>query len=269
MKKLMPYVAAFFFGVFILGVFAAMMFYSWQGLANIFPDDLLGQGFGMQMFDIAALVWFGAMVYRSRSTNQYVVSLIGFLVGLVGTLGLIGIEVGLSSGMLEREMMIKPLTYIFIAVMVVHVVLVYAHHANAPEVAADISLGIEKAKITDRAEQEATDYLTKNVQGLSAPIARELIQRVKDDLGLRTASREVLDLPALEMSDTVADVQEKGGGLMENFLSTLSRGRANGAKKYGSSVPSVELTSPLLTPTPSPAAGDVVPDDIGDKKPKS
>ncbi len=257
MKKLVPYIAAFFFAVFVLGIFAAMMFYSWQGLANIFPNDLLGQGFGMLLFDVAALVWFAAMVYRSRSIGQYVVSFIGFLVGLVGTLGLIGIEIGLSSGMLEREAMVKPLTYIFIGVLVGHVVLVYSHHASAPEMAADISLGVEKAKITGRAEEAATRYLTENIEGLARPIAAELIQRVKDDLGLRPAGGEVLDLPALEVGETVEDLQKEGGGMLANFLSRLSRGRANGVKKYESSVRSAGEISKRPTPTPSPAAGAV------------
>lgn len=232
MKKLVPFIAAFFFAVFVLGIFAAMMFYSWQGLANIFPDDLLGQGFGMLNFDVAALVWFSAMVYRSRSIGQYVVSFIGFMVGLVGTLGLIGIEVGLSSGMLVRADMVKPLTYIFIGVLVGHVVLIYAHHASAPEMAADISLGVEKAKITGRAEEAATRYLTDNIEGLSQPIAAELIKRVKDDLNLRPAGGVVLDLPALNV-DPVADAssEPKVNPLTWAFWKSFVN-KPNGARTY-------------------------------------
>lgn len=232
MKKLVPFIAAFFFAVFVLGIFAAMMFYSWQGLANIFPDDLLGQGFGMLNFDVAALVWFSAMVYRSRSIGQYVVSFIGFMVGLVGTLGLIGIEVGLSSGMLVRADMVKPLTYIFIGVLVGHVVLIYAHHASAPEMAADISLGVEKAKITGRAEEAATRYLTDNIEGLSQPIAAELIKRVKDDLNLRPAPGVVLDLPALNV-DPVAEASStpKVNPLTWAFWKSFVN-KPNGARTY-------------------------------------
>jgi hypothetical protein len=263
MKKLVPYIAAFFFAVFVLGIFAAMMFYSWQGLANIFPDDLAGQGFGMLLFDVAALVWFGAMVYRSRSIGQYVVSFIGFLVGLVGTLGLIGIEIGLSSGMLERAAMVKPLTYIFIGVLVGHVVLVYSHHASAPEMAADISLGVEKAKITGRAEEAATRYLTENIEGLSQPIAAELIKRVKDDLNLRPAGGVVLDLPALNV-EPVADAssEPKVNPLTWAFWKTLIN-KPNGARTYEQAA-GVPAPSPAPSPTYHPVGYEPMPEEQGE-----
>jgi hypothetical protein len=265
MRKLVPYIAAFFFAVFVVGVFAAMMLYSWQGLANIFPDDLLGQGFGMLMFDLAALIWFAAMVYRSRSVAQYVLAFIGFGIGLLGTLGLIGIEVGLSSGMFEAGSMQRPLTYIFIGVLVGHVVLIYAHHASAPEMAADISLGIEKAKITDRAEKEASDYLMKNIEGLSAPIAQKLIERVTEDLGLRPRRGEVLDLPALEVTEQREKPKE---AVVPNFLSWLLPSRGNGARKYESSVTDAVNTSAPQTPTQSPAQTDAGSEDLDESKPK-
>lgn len=249
MKKLVPYIAAFFFAVFVLGIFAAMMFYSWQGLANIFPNDLLGQGFGMLMFDLAALIWFSTMVYRSRSISQYVIAFVGFLVGLIGTLGLIGIEVGLSSGMLERADMVSPLTYIFIAVMVGHVVLIYSHHASAPEMAADISLGVEKAKITGRAEEAATRYLTDNIEGLSRPIAAELIRRVQNDLNLRPTSRDVLDLPALTVEETAPAIDSTGKVSPLDFFRGLFHKKNDQPRTYEQAVP-VHAPTPAQGETP-------------------
>lgn len=256
MKKLTPFIVAFFFATFVLGIFAAMMFYSWQGLANIFPDDLAGQGFGMLMFDIAALVWFSALIYRSYSIGQYVVSFIGFLVGLVGTLGLIGIEIGLSSGLYQSADMVQPLTYIIIGVLVSHVVLIYAHHASAPEMAADISLGVEKAKITGRAEEAATRYLTDNIEGLSQPITAELIKRVKDDLNLRPTGGVVLDLPALNV-DSVADAssEPKVNPLTWVFWKPLVN-KPNGARTYeqaaGVPAPTLDETAKEQGETPAP-----------------
>jgi hypothetical protein len=236
MKKLIPHIAAFFFAVFVLGVFAAMMLYSWQGLSNIFPADLLGQSFGMLMFDLAALIWFASMVYQSRSVAQYVIAFVGFMVGLVGTLGLIGIEVGLSSGMLDAGSMQKPLTYIFITVLVGHVVLIYSHHAAAPEMAAAISMGIEKAKITDRAEQDATRMLSENIEKLSAPIAQDLVRRVQEDLNLRPARGEVLDLPALAVDESPASAGENINKFNWALFGNLFKGWGNDARRYESQV---------------------------------
>lgn len=204
MSKLIKPFTAVLFGLFVFGVAGAVLFYSFKGLGLIFPNDLMGQILGMMLFDLAAFVWFMVFISKCESTMQYVFSIIGFLVGLAGTLGLVGIEVGLSSGMLEEGSMQKPLTYIFIGVMIGHLVLIYAHKAAHPVMAADISLGVEKAKITDQAEKDASKMLTDNIQALSQPIANELVKQVMNDLNLRPTSRTVLDLPALNVEHVPA-----------------------------------------------------------------
>lgn len=261
MSKLFPYIAAFFFAVFVIGVFAAMMFYSWQGLSNIFPGDLLGQGFGMLLFDIAALIWFGAMAYRSFSISQYVVSFVGFLVALLGSLGLIGIEVGLSSGMLQVAMMQKPLTYIFIGVLVGHVVLIYAHHATAPQMAADISLGIEKAKITDKAQAAVEEQIDKQIDQLAAPIAQKLMLGVLQDLKISAHFKDTLDLKALPVDEENA---KQGEQVQTGFLSWLPPFLVNGVRKWNTNAASVPDYLSQVTPKPSPAAQSAGSDEAAD-----
>ncbi len=202
MKKLLPHFVKLLFGVFILAVVAAVMFYSFQGLGLIFKNDLLGQLFGMVLFDIASIVWFFVFISACASTMQYIFSGIGFLLGIGGTLGLVGIEVGLSSGMLAAGTMQKTLTYIFIAALIGHLILIYAHHVSEPTIAAKISLGVDKAMITDKAKDDATEYLTNNLPQLSRPIAQRLIQEVYKDLNLQPAHGVMLDLPALEVVDS-------------------------------------------------------------------
>lgn len=250
MKKLFPHIVAVLFAVFIVGVIAAMMLYSWQGLGKVFPNDLLGQGFGMLLFDLAALIWFGVLIYRCFSTGQYVISFLGFLVGLLGSLGLIGIEIGLSSGLFEVGSMQEPLTYIFIGVLAGHVVLVYAHHASAPEVSADISLGIEKAKITDKAQAAVEQKINERIDELASPIADALMRGVLQDLKISAHFKDVMTLPALPVED---ETPKQEAAAQASFLSWLPASWVNAAQNWKKNAASVEASFPVVTPKQSPA----------------
>jgi len=264
MKKLLPSFAGVLFALFALGVAGATLFYSFSGLGLIFPNDLAGQIFGMTLFDLAVLVWFLVFIAKCESTMQYVLSGIGFLIGLAGTLGLVGIEVGLASGMLEAGTMAKPLTYIFVSVLIGHLVLLYAHHVSAPHIAAEISLGVEKAKITDKAEKDAVALLTQNQNVLAAPLARELVARVMHDLNLQPAQGEVLELPAMDITP-VKDQGKQAEGLRPgDFLSALFAKVASGGRKFGWFAPNAAETFKAQTETHLPVADDAEPEDIGD-----
>lgn len=239
MTKLFPYFAKLLFGVFVLGIVAAVMFYSFKGLGLIFPNDLMGQLFGMALFDIATIVWFFTFISGCASTMQYVFSGIGFLLGLGGTLGLVSIEVGLSSGMLAAGTMQKPLTYIFIAALVGHLVLIYAHHASEPNISAGISLGVEKAKITDQAEKEAAQILTQNLPHLSAPIAARLVQEVMKDLNIQPRQGEIIDLPALTVAPAPAEAVPGSKLSRLDFFKSLFIKKDEQPRTYQQAVPGV------------------------------
>jgi hypothetical protein len=266
MNKLIGPFAKTLFALFILAVLAGVMYYSFHALGMIFPGDLAGQLFGMALFDVASLVWFLNFIGNSRSIMQYVFSGLGFLIGLVGTLGLVAIEVGVTSGLLQAADMAKPLNYIFIAALIGHLILIYATHAAEPSVSADISFGVDQAQITARAQKDAEQMLENNQAALAAPIAQNYVRRVLTNLNLQPRSGEVLDLQAL---DIVQPAPQPQGQSAPNFLSRILSGLGNGARKFESSVKSVEPTSPLQTRMPSPAAEDVVPGDGANNAPKS
>lgn len=265
MIKLLGPLAKTLFALFILAVFAGVMYYSFNALGMIFPGDLAGQLFGMVLFDVAALVWFLVFVKECHSTMQYVFSAIGFMLGLVGTLGLVGIEVGISSGMLEAATMAKPLSYIFIVALIGHLLLTYAFHAAAPDIAADISLGVERAKILDRAQNDADKMLEQNQHLLAEPLAADHVARIMRMLNLQQRPGTTIDAIAYDVDRTE---KTKEPGLFQSFLSRILSGSGNGARKFESSVTSAATTSQPLTPTPSPAAEDVGPGDTANNAPK-
>jgi hypothetical protein len=266
MTKLLGPLAKTLFALFVLGVFAGVMYYSFRALGMIFPGDLIGQLFGMVLFDVAALTWFLVFVKESHSTMQYVFSIIGFMVGIVGTLGLVAIEVGISSNQLLPADVAKPLNYIFIAVLIAHLLLTYAYHAAAPAIAADISMGVERARIMARAEKDAEKLLIDNQHLLAEPLAAEHVRRVMQDLNLQKRDAGVIEGRAY---DVVEPAQVKSPGAANSFLSGILNGWGGGARKYESSAPSVANTSPPRTQAQSPAAVDAGPGDIGKDTPKA
>lgn len=253
MIKLIGPLAKTLFALFVLAVFAGVLYYSYNALSLIFPNDLMGQLFGLALFDIAALVWFLGFVKNSQSTMQYVFSMIGFLIGLLGTLVLVGVEVGLSSGLLEVDAMAKPLSYTFVGVLISHLILIYARHAAAPEIAADISIGVERAKITDNAQRQAEKLLMDNQDAIAVPLANELVRRALHDLNLQPRSGEVIDAQAF---DIVAPVEQEKRNTVSDFFTKIFGKQESADREYQSSVQSVATHSQQQTPKQSPAPVD-------------
>lgn len=266
MIKLLGPFAAVLAAIFALAVAGGVLYYSYHGLQLIFPGDLLGALFGLALFDLAAFVWFLTFIALSRSTMQYVFAAIGFLIGLGGTLFLVGIEVGISSSWLVADDMARPLSYLFILVMISHLVLIYARHVSAPEISASISLGVEKARIVGEAQRDAEKMLLDNTAALSLPIAQELVRGVLEQLHLRVPVGDVLDLQALKVVEPSARKDSAG---VENFLSRLGARLGIGGRKPAAVVKNAAMTSGVATLKPSPAPVDAGPDAGGDNEPNA
>jgi hypothetical protein len=139
------------------------------------------------MFDIAAMCWAIAFVFQSKSTMQYAAAGIGFIVGFVGTLGMVAAEVILSGQTLmqaETTEIGKWMVYGFIIVTALHAGLVYAHHAGAPEIAEQINVGVARGEIVTEAISQATKALEEEKSNLAVTITRDIVSQVKRDLGL-------------------------------------------------------------------------------------
>lgn len=250
MKKIMPHLVGVLFTAFVIAVFVGIVSMSFKGLGWIFPDDLFDQAIGLILFDVAALTWFLVLVYKSESTAQYVFALIGFMVGLLGTFGLIGIEVSISSGMVSAADMTRPLTYVFIAVFAGHLTLIYLFHGSAPHMDAKISLGIDKAKIVDEGRKQAEKTLGDQLPHLGAAISARLVAEVMKDLNLQPQiiDTHFLPLDANESPARVEAAQEKGGfGAM--FFNAF-KGVKKNDRKYEQAVSSVSV----VAETPAPVA---------------
>ena len=205
MKKVFGAIAKIAFTLFTLGVFGMLMSYTFSALGRLFPGDPINQLWGMMLFDIAAIVWGLAFVFESRSLAQYALAAVGFLTAFVGTIGMVAAEVLLSGGQFAdtASEIAKWMTYGFILVTVLHVALLYAHHAAAPEVDEQIRVGVARGEIVSHAITEAEKGLDAQKAQLAASITADIVARVQRDLSLLATRPHVLDLPALPVDDTL------------------------------------------------------------------
>jgi len=254
MKKIMPNIAAVFFSLFGAGVILLLASYTFQALAHIFPNNFTAQGMGMILFDVAAIAWLGAFIYLCKSIMQYTFAFIGFGVGLLGTLGMVAIEVVLGG----QQMITPPawvneaLIYGFIGAAVAHVILFYAYKLAAPEISADISLGIETANITEEAMKQAESVLLSQRGALGGVIAPRLVNNVRRNLGL-PVSGDVLDLPAYDIPDPAQAIPIQ---FLPRKISFLDRLKA-AAQVFTTPMPAAQAKQPpaplYYPPQPIPA----------------
>ncbi|MBN8658002.1 MAG: hypothetical protein J0M11_19880 [Anaerolineae bacterium] len=203
MKKILPHVMVILFAVFGLAIIAMLMVYSFSALGKLFPGNFLGQVMGMVLFDVAALIWLGTIIYLCKSVGQYAIATLGFGLGLIGTLLLVAVEVMMGGQELAQvpSWAGDSIVWTFIVALVGHVILYYAFKLSAPEISAEISLGYETAQITDEAMKQATEQLIRERGMLGNMIAPRMITDVKRSLGLPVAG-DILELTAENVYET-------------------------------------------------------------------
>jgi len=210
MKEVLRSASKFVFGVFAIAIIAVMMTFTYGGLHRIFGDNIAYVLFGLVLFDIATLCWGIAFIFQSRSVTQYAVAAIGFAVGLVGTLAMIGAEVMLT-GMTPEQIAASPIPtwmrYGFIIVVAIHVVLVYVHHGADPEIAEEINNGVMVGKVIDEGHKKAQ----QRMDVMSDYVASQLMIGTLDNamrlISARTGQQVFLPRPPQVIDAGAQDAQ--------------------------------------------------------------
>ena len=197
MKKLFAAIAGIIFGAFGIGVLGLLISLTYSALGRIFPDNFENQMWGLVLFDIATIAWFLAFVFQSHSLAQYAAAGVGFLTGLVGTIGMVAAEVTLSSGTLtgktDTSQIGQWMVYAFIAATIIHVILIYAHHGGSPEISQKINTGIARGEIVDQAMKDAVKQLDVEKAALAQDITEDILSQVKRDLQLTPIRNTIFD----------------------------------------------------------------------------
>lgn len=185
MKKVLSAMAGIIFAVFSIAILGMLMSFTWGALGMLFPGSFTNQIWGMVMFDIAAICWGLAFVFKSSSVGQYAAAGIGFVVAFLGTLLMVAAEVIMGGQTFVQNVnMGQYLVYGFVIVTAIHAALVYFHHASAPEIREQISVGVARGEIVTHAIEKATRELDAEKEELSHTITQDIISKAKRDLGL-------------------------------------------------------------------------------------
>jgi hypothetical protein len=198
MKKVLGTMSKFVAAAFSIAILGLLMSLTYGALQRIFPGNFANQMWGVVLFDIAAMAWALTFVFQSKSVGQYASSAIGFLVGFIGTIVMVGAEVMLSGTTLNPEQTLqlqKWMTWTFIGATALHAALVYAHHAMAPDISEQIEIGIARGEIVTEAISQATKSLDEQKASLAYSIRNDIIAQAKRDLGLIEADPRMPLLP--------------------------------------------------------------------------
>lgn len=196
MKKVLGFMSKLVASVFSIAVLALLMSLTYGALQRIFPGNFANQMWGLVMFDIAAMCWALMFVFQSHSVGQYGAAGVGFLVGFLGTLGMVAAEVILSGNLITNvntEQIGRWMTYGFIIVTALHAALVYIHHGTSPEIAEQINVGVARGEVVSQAIANATKTIEAEKQELSQAIYNDIVSQVKRDLGMHPIQDTVFD----------------------------------------------------------------------------
>jgi hypothetical protein len=196
MGKILKHASLFVVGLFSIAVIGMMMTFTYGALNRIFAGNIAYILFGLTLFDIATVSWGLWFIFQSKSITQYAVAAIGFVVGLVGTLGMIAAEVmltGMTADQIAASNIPLWMRYGFIIVAIIHVILIYLHHGSSPEVSQEINVGIMAGEAIDAGQKKAQLQMTI-VQDM---VAGQLMIGVMDEAMRRIAvqSGQQISLP--------------------------------------------------------------------------
>jgi hypothetical protein len=189
MKKVLAAMSGIIFSVFCIAILGLLMSFTLGALKKLFPDSFVNQMWGLVLFDIAAMVWGLAFVFKSESVGQYAAGGIGFVTGFLGTLLMVTFEV-MTSGqtfVTDNGSLGRWAVYGFVIVTAIHAALVYLHHGTAPDIHQKINVGIARGEITTEAIRQATESLEVQKAQLAESIHSSIVDQVKRDLNIPIA----------------------------------------------------------------------------------
>jgi hypothetical protein len=215
MKKVLAGMSKFVAAGFAIAMLGLLMSLTYAALQRIFTDNFANQIWGLVLFDIAAMAWALTFVFQSRSVGQYASAGIGFLVGFIGTLGMVAAEVMLSGqdlAQIDTAQIGRWMIYGFIGATALHAALVYIHHMTSPEISEQISVGIARGEVVSEAISNATKTIEAEKHQLSQAIYNDIVSQVKRDLGLHPIQDTVFDRRQryeLNVTDIPSPVQQE------------------------------------------------------------
>jgi hypothetical protein len=195
MKKVMATATGFIFGAFGIAILGLLMSLTYQALGRIFPESPENQIWGLVLFDIAAMVWAGAFVFKCETTAQYAVAFIGFLTGFLGTMLMVAAEVMLGQQLtqVQSQEVGKWMVYGFIGATLLHAGLLYLHHYSGKAIRIKVDVGIAQGEVVTEAVRQATADLERDKRDLARDIATDIRAGVLRELNIYPAAGTIFE----------------------------------------------------------------------------
>lgn len=227
MKKVLGAIAGIIFFAFCVGVIGLLISLTYSALGKLFPGSFENQMWGLVLFDVATIAWALAFAFRSSSLGQYAAAGVGFLVGLAGTIAMVAFEVIISSagltGNTDGQKIGQWMVYAFIGATILHVILIYMHHAASPDMSKQISVGVARAEVTDKAIQDAVKQLDVEKAALAQAITLDIVSQVKRDLQLTPVDDTIFDRRKYQADAEDATAKERP--LSQRFTDWVNKRR--------------------------------------------
>jgi hypothetical protein len=177
--------------VFAAAVIAYTSLLTWQLAARIIPNNAIGQGMTLVLFDIAALVWFVQFVTQAKGTLQWAFAGIGFAVGLFGAIIMAAGELVLGQKLVAIDDPSK-IGWVLISTVIIaalaHATLIYLFHFTEPAVKNRIENAQEVSKAIEHAYKDARAEISRNVDTLTAGLMESTLFEARQQIGAATAS---------------------------------------------------------------------------------
>jgi hypothetical protein len=221
---------------------------------RLLPGNLLMQVMTVVLFDVAAIIWFLTYITQARSTSQWAISLIGFGIGLLGTVTMAAGEL-----ILGQQLVVfndpSRLGWILITCVIVaclaHVTLVYLYHFTDPVTKNRVDMQQQVAAKIAQANKEAIQMLEAETTSLARAYRDTVIEHAKQimegEIGVNIKERNKKALDNAKINGTPP--------VISGIARDPGPGDHRGAQPY---VPSSPMNLPLAA---SPGNGRPRPND--------
>lgn len=182
-------------GKILMAIFFAVViaFTSWMTLLlaqRMIPGNTILQFMTLSLFDVAAFVWFVSFVTQAKGTTQWAVSLIGFGIGIIGSVIMAAGELILGQKLVVLDDPTR-LGWILIMVVIVaalaHALLTYAFHFSDPHMRNRIENEQKVAEAIEYAYKDAREQIEKEMDNLTKDLVESVMFDARQQLSQVTA----------------------------------------------------------------------------------
>jgi hypothetical protein len=143
---------------------------------NPIPENQMLALYGLIVFELGAIIWFGTFLKNSQGLGQHAVSLVGAVVGVALVLAAFALDYLVPHG--ELVAYNSMARWAIILATCVNVVMIFLYHLFNPVVWDDLTENIHVADLHAKANKKAEQMIDRDSDEIAEEIARVRKERV-------------------------------------------------------------------------------------------